>query len=194
MFVRPADPAAVLDAISANEFHRDEQLPYWVEHWPCADVLLEWVHRHPPRSGETVVEIGAGLGVLSALAGRTAARSVAIEIFFDGCRYCRVNMSRNLPGFLVIQGDWRTPALRPCADLVLASDVLYEQRWVEPVLGCCAALLRSGGCALVADPGRKWWGEFLGSAHKYGLTAQVAHRGVINNGKTTVTIARLSLT
>ena len=40
------------------------------------------------------------------------------------------------------------------ADLVLAADVLYEHRFLAPFLHTLEQVLRPGGTALVAEPGR----------------------------------------
>ena len=51
--------------------------------------------------------------------------------------------------------DWRhPPADLGRFDLVLAADVLYEARNVEPVAGFLARHLGPGGEAWIGDPGR----------------------------------------
>ena len=42
-FVRPADPDALLQSITEEQFAKDEFLPYWAEHWPCSDVLAHYL-------------------------------------------------------------------------------------------------------------------------------------------------------
>ena len=62
--------------------------------------------------------------------------------------------------------DWREPGrftvLGPF-DLVLAADVLYEERNAEPIL---ALLDRLGTPAAIADPGRHHASSFLDSARR----------------------------
>ena len=60
--------------------------------------------------------------------------------------------------------DWREPdplVARAPFDLVLASDVLYERRHVEPLL---ALLPRLGDEVLLAEPGRPYAEDFLARA------------------------------
>jgi predicted nicotinamide N-methyase len=54
--------------------------------------------------------------------------------------------------------DWRAPGagnLGPF-DLVFAADVLYEEASARALAGLVPGLLKPGGEALFADPGRRW--------------------------------------
>ena len=50
--------------------------------------------------------------------------------------------------------DWREPPDDLEADVVLAADVAYEKRFFQPLADTFQALARSGGRALIAEPGR----------------------------------------
>jgi predicted nicotinamide N-methyase len=67
--------------------------------------------------------------------------------------------------------DWREP-WHERFDLVLAADVLYERRNVEPLL---ARLRELAPAAYVALAGRPYEAEFLASA---GPTEEIANRVV----------------
>jgi hypothetical protein len=59
--------------------------------------------------------------------------------------------------------DWRRiPSIATGRfDLVIAADVLYEERNVAAVAGAIDALLAPAGEAFLADPGRSYLGAFL---------------------------------
>jgi predicted nicotinamide N-methyase len=57
--------------------------------------------------------------------------------------------------------DWRAPAAEAVADVVLAADVLYERRNAEAVAHAFGTLVRPGGCAVLADPGRTYLKDLL---------------------------------
>jgi SAM-dependent methyltransferase len=65
--------------------------------------------------------------------------------------------------------DWRQPYAGEPFELVLASDVLYERRNVEPVGRWLRAALAPGGTALVADTNRGSAEGFADAAGALGL-------------------------
>ena len=71
--------------------------------------------------------------------------------------------------FLINGCSWAEPAAiadRGPWDLVLASDVLYERRDVEPLLAALELLLTGGAEAWIADPGRAPAEGFLARAQE----------------------------
>jgi predicted nicotinamide N-methyase len=148
--VRPPDAAELIDedAFAENEF-----LPYWAELWPSG-VALARAAAERVAPGDRVVELGCGLGVASIAAALSGADVLATDWAPEALAFTRENGARNgvlletalaswaEPDALVARGPW---------DWVLAADVLYENRNVEPL---AALLPRLGSMALVADPGR----------------------------------------
>jgi predicted nicotinamide N-methyase len=77
------------------------------------------------------------------------------------------NARRNGAQLDTLVCSWAQPApleARGPFDLVLASDVLYESRDVEPLLALLPRLLAPGGEAWIADPGRPPAAGFLDRA------------------------------
>lgn len=154
---RPADPAELLDE---EAFADDEFLPYWAELWPAARSLAAIL---PPRlDGRRVLELGCGLGLPSLVAARRGAEVLATDWAEDALDLLEENAARNHLSLRRRRLDWtRPPAdlVEEAPDLVLAADVAYEQRNVEPL----ATLLESLGAeVLLADPGRAAGGALLG--------------------------------
>ena len=191
-FSCPAEPADVLDSITNEEYNRDQFLPYWAEQWPSCEVLLPFLDRMPlAEKGASVCEIGSGLGIAAVMLCASGFDATAFEISPVACRYIRANMARNGCRGGVVCADWRHSPFTRRFDLIAGSDILYEERWIEPVLRFISGSVAPDGAALIADPCRKYWGWFLRSAPLHGLTAQVLHREQTNGGKTTVEIAEL---
>ncbi|HTI62101.1 MAG TPA: class I SAM-dependent methyltransferase [Gemmatimonadaceae bacterium] len=148
-------PASAEDLIDETDFARDERLPYWAELWPSAKTLAERIMREH-GTDRTLIELGCGSGLVATCASLAGFRVVASDYYEDATRFARVNARRNgaaAPRPLLL--DWR--ALPPAADrydVVVASDVLHERAYGELVARAILALLRPGGVALVADPGR----------------------------------------
>jgi predicted nicotinamide N-methyase len=149
--LRPASPEALIDD---EAFADDEFLPYWAELWPAALALAEAL---PSVAGRRVVELGCGLGLPSLVAAAKGATVTATDWSTDAIELLRENAARN---GLVVHAevrDWREP-WDERFDLLLAADVLYERRNVEPVLDRLRALAPE---ALVALAGRPYEAEFL---------------------------------
>lgn len=153
---QPADPSALADALDPASFAADERFPYWAEVWPSALALARFAAAAPMAAGLETVELGCGTG----LAGVAAALRGCDVLFTDyepeALAFARANHALNLgrPGRCRLF-DWREPPRRLSAGLVLASDVLYEKRFLDPFLATLRRILRPGGSAWVAEPGRK---------------------------------------
>lgn len=153
---QPADPSALADALNPADFAEDERFPYWAEVWPSALALARFCAAAPLEAGVGTVELGCGTG----LAGTAAALRGAHVLFTDyepeALAFARANHALNLgrPGRCRLF-DWREPPRGITAGLVLASDVLYEKRFLAPFLATLRRILRPGGSAWVAEPGRK---------------------------------------
>ena len=158
--LRPRDPESLIDE---SQFDHDEFMPYWAELWPSALALAREVERQE-LAGARVLELGCGLGVPSLVAAARGASVVAFDWAADAIELLRRNAARNDLEVEAVVADWRVAdglvAGAPW-DLVLASDVLYEERNVEPLL---SLLPRLGREALLAEPGRPHAQRFLDAA------------------------------
>jgi predicted nicotinamide N-methyase len=149
--LRPSTPEALIDE---EAFAVDEFLPYWAELWPAARALAEAL---PDVEGLRVVELGCGLGLPSLVAAAKGASVTAIDWSPDAVALLRANAVRNGLALRAVVRDWREP-WHERFDLVLAADVLYEERNVDPVLERVCELAPD---ALVALAGRPYEGAFL---------------------------------
>lgn len=149
--LRPREPEALLD--EETFVQRDEFLPYWADLWPSAGVLARTVARRV-RRGRRVLELGCGLGLPSLAAALAGARPLATDWAPEALDALRVNAARNDLAVGVLVADWRDPwaiTAHGPFDLVIAADVLYEERNVAPLVALLGAL---GTEAWLADPGR----------------------------------------
>ncbi len=148
-------PRSAEDLISDSDFERDERLPYWAELWPSSTVLANFIVADARPKGP-LIELGAGVGLVSIAAAIAGYDVTATDYYEDALAFARANSYRNL-GYEVATSllDWRSvPDAIPRFDTVLASDVLYESRYAPLVAGVIERLLSSRGTAYVADPGR----------------------------------------
>ena len=156
-------PVAADALIDESEFDLDERLPYWAELWPSALALARYV-AEKPLSGKRIVELGCGVGLPTVVALDRGAEVLATDHYEAALDFVTHNALVNTGHEpLTMLLDWHsTPADNPGRfDVVMAADVLYEQRNVPSLVKFIPNLLTPEGEVLIADPRRKDTPNFL---------------------------------
>ncbi len=172
----PADPDTVLDAQLADgqgaltESPEASDGPYWAALWSSAVPTAAVVSQARWRGGESVLELGCGMGVVG-LAALACGLQVTFSDYVAGAvQVALANARRN--GFLNAQGlqlDWQhPPALLPEQrfSVILASDILYNSANHGAILNTLERLLTPDGVCWIGDPGRFNSDEFLQRARQ----------------------------
>jgi len=153
---RPADYDTLLDhpavraALAAADY-----LPYWAELWPAARMLAKFLLKQSWPAGLHALEIGCGLGLPG-----IAALACGMRVTFTDCdstalRLAAENARLNgFTDFTTAVLDWRHPPEELRAPVLLASDLIYEARNVEPLVALVDHLLAPGGLCLLTDQNR----------------------------------------
>jgi predicted nicotinamide N-methyase len=165
--MRPRDAE---ELISDESFEHEEFLPYWAELWASGVSLAHDVAMRSLR-GKRTLELGCGLGLPSIAAARAGGRVLATDWSPDAVRATAANAERNDVDVETLRCAWGEPdeiIERAPWQLVLASDVLYERRNVEQLLGLLPRLVDERGLVLLADPGRAHSQGFLERASEDG--------------------------
>jgi predicted nicotinamide N-methyase len=166
VIARPDDPESLIDE---ERFGEDEFMPYWAELWPSGLALADYVARLD-LSGRRVLELGCGLALPSFAAALAGANATATDWALEALALVATNAEANglqVPTALV---DWSDPPPSGLSgfDVVLAADVLYEERNALPVLAMLAATAADDGTVLLADPGRRHAPAFMERAREAG--------------------------
>ena len=165
-------PASAEELINEADFERDERLPYWAELWPSSRILAERVLR-VRSGGRQLLELGCGAGLVATCASLAGFNVCASDYYDDALRFAVVNAARNGGEIETQLLDWRSlPDEMRRFDVVVASDVLYEQLYGPLVASAIASTLAPGGIALVADPGRVAEEAFVRSVAEKGLSVR----------------------
>lgn len=145
---------------SCDEMVKDEQIPYWTEIWPSSIGLCMHLNTISEEiSGSRVLELGCGLGLPSIYAGFLNPKSVkATDYMEDALTFCKsnwlLNHSSNI--FETARFDWRSPNLiMKSYDVLLAADIVYEDRMVTSVFDFLVKNLVSVQVFILSDPDRK---------------------------------------
>lgn len=165
----------VFDSFAASHPDDTEMIPYFADLWPSAQALvLHLQSRFTSLKGLRVMELGCGLGLPAIAAAMLGGAVTASDFHPDNLPYLRANAALNgLAHFTPVLMDWRTPDTRQQYDLILGSDLLYEQAQVETLTSCILKLLRPGGILLLADPLRRQLQSAFDSLAAHGLQPEL---------------------
>ncbi len=160
--VVPADADLLLDAAAevATEVD-DDYMPYWCQVWPAALEFARLISSLALDPNGTVLELGAGLGLVGIVAGLQGAEVVLSDYWPLAVQVARHNAALNRADSVSAQAvDWRMPASDRYSS-ILACDVLYEPRAHADVLRFVTTALAADGVCWIADPGRRVARDFV---------------------------------
>ncbi len=106
--------------------------------WPSSMELAAWMAERPLVDGETILEVGCGLGLASLVAHRRGSIVTASDCHPLASSFLAENVRLNdLPSLPYRHGHWSAsdearerhphPVVRGAFDLIIGSDVLYER-------------------------------------------------------------------
>ncbi len=177
MIARPVEFDRLIDEAAADP---EQNLPYWAEIWPSGVALAARIARTPEIvSGKRVLELGCGLGVTAVAVLNAGADLLVTDYAPEALALCAFNtrgQTGREPKSLRI--NWRdlgqTDALvlGGAFPVVLAADVLYERRDVEPLLAMIERAVAPGGELWLAEPGRRPAALFLESSKERGWSCE----------------------
>jgi predicted nicotinamide N-methyase len=188
--LRPRDGDAILDELLAEENPDEGRLPFWAQLWPAGVALARAIVTRP-LAGQRVLELGCGLGLVGVTAALAGARVLAVDRSPEATTFTAINAARNGVTLqtAVCAFDQPERMLREAPwDLVLAADLLYEQRNVPVLLWLLPRLVGTTGEVWLADPGRPMLARFLASSEATGW-----RREQVAADPDTVVIHRLGL-
>lgn len=149
----------------------DRTSPFWMLIWASGLALADEVfERADEFSGTPVLELGSGLGTTASVALSCGANLIAVDysdLALDFCRLNAVTNSGRAPR--TARMNWRKSVRQDELDravpggfpIILAADVLYESRDIEPLIALISRLLAPDGCLWLAEPNRQVAERFL---------------------------------
>jgi predicted nicotinamide N-methyase len=136
-------------------FAKDEYLPYWTDLWPAARMLAKAIVSQPWAPSLEALEVGCGLGLPGIAALSMGLRVVFSDHDATALRFAADNARANgFENFRLLQMDWRYPPAHLRVPVVLASDLLYELRNVDPMVALIKQVLLPDGLCLLTDQDR----------------------------------------
>jgi predicted nicotinamide N-methyase len=152
------DVVALWEALEAGEVDPGSDPPFWAAAWPGGQALARYVLDHPETvAGRTVLDLGAGSGLVAVAALLAGARAVvASEVDSYGMAAIAVNADVNGVGPVTVVGDLLDGEPDPDIDVVLAGDVCYDREMTARVLPFLGKAWLGGAAVYLGDPGRPY--------------------------------------
>lgn len=157
----PGDADALLNhPRTQSAFEADEYIPYWAEVWPASHMLAQALVQGSWPAGQTALEIGCGVGLPG-----IAALSMGMHVIFSDydetavAFAARNAITNGYQNFETLPLDWRVPPSFQ-VPLLLAADVIYEERNIPPLISFIQTVLAPDGLCLISDPDRSTKGGF----------------------------------
>lgn len=177
---RPSDIDVLLDQIATDP---EQNLPYWAEIWPSGVALAGAILEHPERIRDRrVLELGCGVGITAAIATEQGAHLTVTDYAPEAVLLARITTLAHTgrEPDEARQVNWRSSSIAELHangtyEVILAADLLYERRDIEPLLAAVDLLLDPDGALWLAEPGRKPAAVFLQAleARGWSLETQV---------------------
>lgn len=193
-FYQPSKPDELLNLISDEQALKDKYQPYWIEHWPASETFASFLSRLFFSARMEILELGCGLGTLTTILLSAGHNVFSIDISSDACYYSKSNITMN--GFKpkVFCCDMNYLPFRKTFDLIIASDILYEDKMNEILLNCLDTVVSPKNKVLIADPCRRGWECFKLKASNRRYHIELLHSEIAGNMKTKVEIIQLTKT
>ncbi len=176
-----------------DPFKDVEDFPFWVRLWESAMVLGGLMASGKPAPGESLLEIGAGLGapgLAAAAAGYQVTLSDYEKVILD---FQKVNAAASgLPEVKFRHIDWMKPPTMEPFDKIIGAEVLFRDDFFEPLLSLFSTLLKPDGVIFLAhDARRKSLPKFLELAEKEYTIATKTNLLSSDEGELTIILNRL---
>lgn len=140
----------------------DDDVPFWAVLWPAAIGLAEYFWDTVDFDGETLLELGAGLGLSGIAAALKNARVVQSDFIPEALQLAEENGRKNrIHDIDYILADWRRFEITDRFKWIIGSDILYEPNLHPYLKNIFAQNLAEGGTIVLADPGREDAGKFI---------------------------------
>lgn len=132
--------------------------------------------------GDYVLDLGSGTGLATLTAAYLGAYAMAYDHDHFALRLIEEAAGHQGLEVETIHFDLRSREALPPSDLMIVSDLLYDHDLAQAVARRVIDQVRSGGVALVADPGRIASSDFLRHLDQRGIHGQYHPADVVPPG------------
>lgn len=137
--------------------------PFWAKCWPSSLAMLSFLQNNPHYINQKVLlEFGAGIGLPSFFAAKTASSVVISDFAKEAVELMQLNIDTlGYQNVKALQLDWNSCKGEIEADLLLLSDVNYDDNDFDSLKLLLNHYLQTGATILLASPYRINAGAFI---------------------------------
>jgi len=147
-------PKDLTGFIDSNDVLHD--FPLWAKIWPASWVLAGFLAEMPAAAEKTMLEIGAGVGLVSVVAASFGHRITMTEYNPDALQFAHANAVINgCPTLPIFRLDWNRPGLADTFDYIVASEVTYKKEHVSSLVNLFRTCLKPDGTVYLAGEMRR---------------------------------------
>lgn len=156
------------DTFVSNLEHKGEEyvkeFPFWVKVWEASIVLADHLIQAGLEKKKEILEIGAGMGITGLFLGEFGYNVTITDYEEDALELLRMNVKQNrLNNVSVRRLDWNNPELTKKYDIICGSELIYNERSIEPVINLFRKYLQPDGTVYIAhDSQRMCMMKFIG--------------------------------
>ena len=176
-----------------DPFKNVEEFPFWIRLWESAMILADLMMTTPPRPGQTLLELGAGLGAPGIAAAANGYRVTLSDYEPHILDFERINTAANkLTGVRFKILDWKKPPKMETFDTIIGAEILFRDEFFEPLLNVFRTMLAPDGVIYLAhDEKRKSLKKFLELAEEEYTISAMRRRLKNEDKETTIVLTRL---
>lgn len=162
----PVDPVEHSKSIDdvIEKYAMSDKIPFWIEVWPSAIALAEFILQRDEFTNKKVLDLGCGLGLTSVALGFKNAFVTATDYEVNALQYARRNYIRNVgneENAKFVYLDWRHPILYEKFDFVIGADIIYERNLFADIIKILEMAMDESSICYLADPNRRIAIEFF---------------------------------
>ncbi|WP_461834355.1 class I SAM-dependent methyltransferase [Desulfothermus sp.] len=112
------------------------ELPFWAKIWPTSILLGYVLHRIPRQKDDSLLEIGAGMGICGLIAAKLGFDVTISDIDEDSLMISQINIIKNnlSENARVKKIDFTRDRLNKKFKYIIGSEVLYRQEHYRPLV------------------------------------------------------------
>ncbi len=159
-FINPDDPM--------------DGFPLWAKIWEASAILVQHMADLAVAPKRRILELGSGIGVAGIAAARMGHAITLTEYDSDALNFLRANIRiNNCKHVPVLHLDWFKPELEGCFDLIIGSEVVYQERAVNALGDIFQKFLSPQGKVVLAERVRSTGAVFFEKmATRFDIRAQ----------------------
>ena len=134
-----------------------QDFPLWAKIWKASWVLSDYLADLRPNVNKRLLEIGAGVGLVSIVAATFGHQITMTEYNSDALNFARANAClNNCPNLPIKKLDWNHPRLKDQFDFIVGAEVTYKQAYFSPLIRLFKSKLKPGGEIILASEIRRY--------------------------------------